>query len=98
MDGHLPHMDSQRESLNGGYAMPMSAPPMMSQNPNLPQQQQQMYNGPYDGLPNMNMGGPPDMAQQGAIYGDATLMDESIEAKRRRIARVRAVPFLHLVW
>lgn len=51
----------------------------------------QVYNPPPqifggyapDGLPNMSM---PDLGQN--LFPDATLMDESIEAKRRRIARV----------
>jgi hypothetical protein len=61
---------------NNGFAMPMSAPPLMNPPP-------QLFGGYADGLPNMNM---PDLSQP--MYGDTTLMDESIEAKRRRIARV----------
>lgn len=55
----------------------MAAPPMMNPPP-------QMYTGYQDGLPpNMNMA---DMSQP--YLGDGGLMDDSIEAKRRRIARV----------
>ncbi|CZT50259.1 related to transcriptional activator Mut3p [Rhynchosporium secalis] len=64
---------------HNGYQMPqqMAAPPPMMNPP------PQMYTGYHDALPpNMNMG---DMSQQ--YMGDAGLMDESLEAKRRRIAR-----------
>jgi len=62
---------------NNGFQMPpqMAAPPLMNPPP-------QIF-GSYDGLPNLNL---PDLSQP--IFGDATLMDDSIEAKRRRIARV----------
>jgi len=64
---------------NHGFQMPqMSAPPLM----NPPPQIFGVYNG-ADGMPAMNM---PDMSQP--LFGDTTMMDESIEAKRRRIARV----------
>ncbi len=68
-------MDPRRDS--NAFAMPsqMSGPPLMNPSP-------QIFGG-YDGLTAMNM---PDLSQP--IFGDATLMDESIEAKRRRIARV----------
>jgi hypothetical protein len=62
-----------------GFQMPqMAAPPLMNPPP-------QIF-GAYsvDGLSNMNL---PDLSQQ-PIFGDGTLMDESLEAKRRRIARV----------
>lgn len=55
----------------------MAGPPLMNPPP-------QIF-GAYgaNGLPNMDL---PDLSQP--IFGDASLMDESIEAKRRRIARV----------
>ncbi|KAE9374707.1 hypothetical protein N431DRAFT_464939 [Stipitochalara longipes BDJ] len=62
---------------HNGFQMPqMAAPPLMNPPP-------QIF-GAYsaDGLPNMNM---QDLSQP--IFGDGSLMDESIEAKRRRIAR-----------
>lgn len=71
-----PMMDPHND--NNGYQMPhMAGPPMMNHQP-------QMY-GAYtaDGMPTMGM---PDMSQQ--MYGDGSMMDDSIEAKRRRIARV----------
>lgn len=60
-----------------GFAMP-PAPPMQHQPP------PQIF-GPYsNGLPNMDMS---DMASQ--MFGDpASLLEDSNEAKRRRIARV----------
>jgi hypothetical protein len=63
---------------HNGFQMPqMAAPPLMNPPP-------QIF-GAYaaDGLPNMNL---QDLSQP--IFGDGSLMDESIEAKRRRIARV----------
>jgi hypothetical protein len=63
---------------HNGFQMPqMAAPPLMNPPP-------QIF-GAYaaDGLPNMNM---QDLSQP--LFGDGSLMDESIEAKRRRIARV----------
>lgn len=67
-------MDSHHDT--NGYAMPpMSAPQMMNPPP-------QIF-GAYDGLSNINMH---DLSQP--LFGDSTLLDESIEAKRRRIARV----------
>jgi hypothetical protein len=60
------------------FQMPqMAAPPLMNPPP-------QIF-GAYvpDGMPNMNL---KDLNQP--IFGDASLMDESLEAKRRRIARV----------
>ncbi|PMD43578.1 hypothetical protein L207DRAFT_542783 [Hyaloscypha variabilis F] len=62
---------------HNGFQMPqMAAPPLMNPPP-------QIF-GAYsaDGLPNMNL---QDLSQP--IFGDGSLMDESIEAKRRRIAR-----------
>ncbi|KAH8767955.1 fungal-specific transcription factor domain-containing protein [Hyaloscypha sp. PMI_1271] len=62
---------------HNGFQMPqMAAPPLMNPPP-------QIF-GAYsaDGLPNMNM---QDLSQP--LFGDGSLMDESIEAKRRRIAR-----------
>lgn len=60
-----------------GFQMPsMTAPPLMNPPP-------QIF-GAYDGLPNMNMA---DLSA-GQLFGDGALMDDSIEAKRRRIARV----------
>jgi hypothetical protein len=64
---------------NTGFVMPnMSAPSLM----NPPPQLFGGYRG-TDGLSSINLA---DLSQP--VYGDATLMDESIEAKRRRIARV----------
>ncbi|KAH8794799.1 fungal-specific transcription factor domain-containing protein [Hyaloscypha finlandica] len=62
---------------HNGFQMPqMAAPPLMNPPPPI--------FGAYsaDGLPNMNM---QDLSQP--LFGDGSLMDESIEAKRRRIAR-----------
>jgi hypothetical protein len=66
-----------------GFQMPqMASPPLMNPPP-------QIF-GAYTthGLPNMDL---PDLSQP--IFGDGSLMDESIEAKRRRIARVGVVEF-----
>lgn len=73
-------MDPRHDNNVNGYAMPpqgMPAPPPVYNPP------PQIFGGyATDGLPNMNM---PDLGQN--LFPDATLMDESIEAKRRRIAR-----------
>ena len=73
-----PIMDPLHQD-NNGFQMPnMSAPPLMNPPP-------QIF-GAYtaDGLPMAaNLA---DMS--GSIFGDGTLLDESNEAKRRRIARV----------
>ena len=72
---------------HNGFQMPqMAAPPLMNPPP-------QIF-GAYstDGLQNMNMA---DLSQP--IFGDGSLMDESIEAKRRRIARVGFVRAAYLV-
>jgi hypothetical protein len=72
-----PMMDHQQD--NNGFQMPpISAPPMMNPPP-------QIF-GAYsaDGLPMpANL---PDLT--GPMFTDGTLLDESNEAKRRRIARV----------
>jgi hypothetical protein len=68
-------MESLRHDANG-YQMPhnMPAPPLMNPPP-------QIFGGyGNDGLPMQ-----PNM---GDMFGDGTLLDESNEAKRRRIARV----------
>lgn len=73
---------------HNGYQLPpqqMGAPPMMNAPP------PQVFYSAADGLPIMN--NMPDMSQQqymgdGGLHDDAGLMDESMEAKRRRIARV----------
>jgi hypothetical protein len=72
-------MDIARNDPNSYNGMPqMATPPMMNPPP-------QIFGGySHDGLPtNMSM---PDLSQP--YLGDGGLMDESIEAKRRRIARV----------
>ena len=73
-----------------GMQMPQMAgpPPMMNPPP-------QIFGGgggAYDGLP-INMA---DLSQP--LYGDGGLMDESIEAKRRRIARVSDATILSRTW
>lgn len=72
-------MDQLHHDSNG-YQMPqMAQQPLMNPPP-------QIFGGyaTNDGLPmNANM---PDLS--GGIFGDGTLLDESNEAKRRRIARV----------
>lgn len=70
---------------NNGFMPQINAPPLMNPPP-------QMFGGySNDGMPMVsNMG---DLSQ--GIYGDGTLMDESNEAKRRRIARVG---YLHQYW
>jgi hypothetical protein len=76
-----PMMDPRHD--HNGFQMPqMAAPPLMNTPP-------QIF-GAYTahGLPNMDL---PDLSQP--IFGDGSLMDESIEAKRRRIARVGLVVF-----
>lgn len=72
-------MDSLHHDSNGnGFAMPQP-PPLMNPPPQI------FGNYSADGLPMVaNL---PDMA--GPIFTDGTLFDESNEAKRRRIARVR---------
>ena len=66
---------------SNGYQMPpMQAPPLMNPPP-------QIFGGyNADPLASINMS---DLSQ--SIFADANLMDESVEAKRRRIARVRTV-------
>ncbi|KAG9233707.1 fungal-specific transcription factor domain-containing protein [Amylocarpus encephaloides] len=68
-------MDQMHHHDPNGFQMPqISAPPLMNPPP-------QIF-GAYtqDGLPHM-----PDLSQ--GIFGDGILLDESSEAKRRRIAR-----------
>lgn len=65
---------------NMGFHMPGMPPPLT----NHPPQVFGAYPGP-DGLPAQPM--PPDMTAH--MFTDHLLMDESSEAKRRRIARVR---------
>jgi hypothetical protein len=84
MNSHPQHqsstMDPRHHSPNNGFAMPPSAtaPPMMNPPP-------QIF-GAYsaDGLP--MAASLPDLG--GPMFTDGTLLDESSEAKRRRIARV----------
>jgi hypothetical protein len=72
-------MESLHHDANG-YQMPHNIPPPPLMNP--PPQIFGAYSN--DGLPMQpNMG---DLSQ--TIFGDGTLLDESNEAKRRRIARV----------
>jgi len=63
---------------HNGFQMPqMAAPSLMNPPP-------QIFGGyTANGMPNMDMA---DLSQP--LFGDGSLMDESIEAKRRRIARV----------
>jgi hypothetical protein len=62
---------------NNGFQMPQ-APPLMNPPPQI------FGNYSADGLPmTANL---PDMT--GPLFSDGTLLDESNEAKRRRIARV----------
>ena len=70
-------MDASHHSRNG-YQLPQ-APPMMNPPPQI------FGNYPHDG---MSMAASlPDMT--GSMFTDGTLLDDSNEAKRRRIARVR---------
>lgn len=59
---------------NNGFQIPnnMAPPPLMNQPP-------QIFGG-YNTMPEL------DLSSQ--MFGDVNLMDDSIEAKRRRIARV----------
>lgn len=69
--------------MHNGFQMPMAAPPLMNQPP-------QIF-GSYDhGLPMHQL--PPELTAQ--MFADHSLLDDSNEAKRRRIARVSAL----LVW
>lgn len=64
-----------------GFHMPGMAPPPLTNHP------PQIFGGYQpDGLPQM----PPEMAAH--MFPDHMLMDDSSEAKRRRIARVRRTP------
>lgn len=71
-----PHQQQMGGQMPGGVG---GAPPPVYNPP------PQIFGGGYgaDGLPNLGI---PDLSQ--TFLPDATLMDESIEAKRRRIARV----------
>jgi len=72
-------MDTLHNHDSNGFPMPQIPPPPLM---NPPPQIFGAYSA--DGLPmpaNMN-----DMSQP--LFGDGTLLDESNEAKRRRIARV----------
>jgi hypothetical protein len=73
-------MDPRRDS--NGFQMPVSAPPLLH---NPPPQIFGAYT--HDGLPIPAT--LPDMT--GPMFTDGTLLDESNEAKRRRIARVGSV-------
>jgi hypothetical protein len=75
-------MDTLHNHDNNGFAMPQIPPPPLM---NPPPQIFGAYSA--DGLPMPNMN---EMSQP--IFGDGTLLDESNEAKRRRIARVGLVP------
>ncbi|TVY62346.1 Fusaridione A cluster transcription factor fsdR [Lachnellula suecica] len=77
-----PQMMQGVGDLNGNGFMPqMPAPQLMNPPP-------QIFGGyASDGLP--------DLGQP--LFGDGTLLDESNEAKRRRIARVRTPRRIHLV-
>ena len=70
-----PMMDPHHD--NNGFQIPQTQPPPLMNPP------PQIFGGyGNDGLPNL----PPDLSQP--IFTDGTLLDESNEAKRRRIARV----------
>lgn len=77
------------DHMHGGFQMPMTAPPLMNQPP-------QIFGGYTEhGMPMHQLG--PDLGV-GQMFGDHGLLDDSQEAKRRRIARVSrdmaACPFL----
>ncbi|KAK5663112.1 hypothetical protein OQA88_6529 [Cercophora sp. LCS_1] len=65
------------DHMHNGFQMPMAAPPLMNQPP-------QIFGG-YEqhGLPIHQL--PPELTAQ--MFGDHNLLDDSNEAKRRRIAR-----------
>lgn len=72
-------MMDPRHDMNGFQMPNMQAPPLMNPPP-------QIFGGyGHDGLPPMDLSQP--------IFGDGTLLDESNEAKRRRIARVGYTPW-----
>jgi len=67
------------DHMHGGFQMPMTAPPLMNQPP-------QIFGGYAEhGMPLHQM--PPDLSVA-QMFGDHGLLDDSQEAKRRRIARV----------
>lgn len=74
-----PPMMDPRHDMNGFQMPNMQAPPLMNPPP-------QIF-GAYghDGLGSIDLSQP--------LFGDGTLLDESNEAKRRRIARVGHNPF-----
>lgn len=85
-DSRTPIMDLGGHDRHA-YQMPqMQAPPLMNPPP-------QIFGGyTPDGLPMAsNM---PDMS--GALFGDGSLLDDSNEAKRRRIARVHSGIYLRI--
>ena len=67
------------DHMHPGFQMPMAAPPLMNQPP-------QIFGGYTEhGIPIHHL--PPDLV--GApMFGDHSLLEDSNEAKRRRIARV----------
>ncbi|KAK0626710.1 fungal-specific transcription factor domain-containing protein [Immersiella caudata] len=66
------------DHMHGGFQMPMTAPPLMNQPP-------QIFGGYTEhGMPLHQM--PPDLSVA-QMFGDHGLLDDSQEAKRRRIAR-----------
>ena len=73
-------MDPSSHHDSNGYQLPQ-APALMNPPPQI------FGNYSHDGLPmTANL---PDMV--GPMFTDGTLLDESNEAKRRRIARVRSL-------
>lgn len=64
------------DHLHGGFQMPMAPPVLLNQPP-------QIFGG-YPGPDGMQMH--PDLAAQ--MFADHGLLDDTNEAKRRRIARV----------
>lgn len=69
------------DHIHAGFQMPMAAPPLMNQPP-------QIFGGYTEhGMPIHHL--PPDLV--GAPMFDHGLLEDSNEAKRRRIARVRDI-------
>ena len=67
------------DHMHSGFQMPMAAPPLMNPPP-------QIFGGyPEHGMQMHQL--PPDLSVA-QMFGDHGLLDDSNEAKRRRIARV----------